>query len=93
MYRKMLQTESLESQMSAMKDNLEKEHQRWRTAQDNYERQVILQSDTIQELTKTSQALASLKEKANELQRVSDILKDENNKLKSKWESEKLVLE
>ena len=47
MYRKMLQTESLESQMSAMKDNLEKEHQRWRTAQDNYERQVILQYDTI----------------------------------------------
>lgn len=90
---KMLQIESLESQMSAMKDNLEKEHQRWRTAQDNYERQVILQSDTIQELTKTSQALASLQEKANELQRVSDILKDENSELKSKWESEKLVLE
>nr|GEV17082.1 nuclear-pore anchor [Tanacetum cinerariifolium] len=90
---KMLQIESLESQMSAMKDNLEKEHQRWRTAQDNYERQVMLQSDTIQELTKTSQALASIQEKANELQRVSDILKNENNELKSKWENEKLVLE
>ena len=61
---KMLKIESLESQMSAMKDNLEKEHQRWRTAHDNYERQVIIHSDTIKELTKTSQALDSIQEKA-----------------------------
>ncbi|KAI3733902.1 hypothetical protein L6452_13360 [Arctium lappa] len=90
---KMLRIEALESQMSAMKDDLEKEHLRWRTAQDNYERQVILQSETIQELTKTSQALASLQEEASELRRVSDFLKIENEELKSKWETEKLVLE
>ncbi|KAJ0492502.1 putative nucleoprotein TPR/MLP1 [Helianthus annuus] len=77
---------------SLLRDDLEKEHQRWRTAQDNYERQVILQSDTIQELTKTSQELASIKEKASELQRVFDILKAENDELKSKWETEKMVL-
>ncbi|KAM0019898.1 putative nucleoprotein TPR/MLP1 [Helianthus debilis subsp. tardiflorus] len=90
---KTLHVEALESQLSAMKDDLEKEHQRWRTAQDNYERQVILQSDTIQELTKTSQELASIKETASELQRVFDILKAENDELKSKWETEKMVLE
>ncbi|KAI3816544.1 hypothetical protein L1987_16245 [Smallanthus sonchifolius] len=90
---KTMRIEAVESQLSAMKDDLEKEHQRWRTAQDNYERQVILQSETIQELTKTSQELASFKEKASELQRVSDILKTENDELKSKWETEKLVLE
>ncbi|KAJ9554209.1 hypothetical protein OSB04_018254 [Centaurea solstitialis] len=90
---KMLRIEALESQMSAMKDDLEKEHLRWRTAQDNYERQVILQSETIQELTKTSQALASLQEEASELRRLSDSLKIENEDLKSKWETEKLVLE
>ncbi|KAI7748396.1 hypothetical protein M8C21_013914 [Ambrosia artemisiifolia] len=90
---KTLNIEALESQLSAIKDDLEKEHQRWRTAQDNYERQVILQSETIQELTKTSQELASIKEKASELQRISDILKTENDELKSKWETEKLVLE
>ncbi|KVI05373.1 Tetratricopeptide, MLP1/MLP2-like protein, partial [Cynara cardunculus var. scolymus] len=90
---KMLRIEALESQMSALKDDLEKEHLRWRTAQDNYERQVILQSETIQELTKTSQALASLQEEASELRRVSDLLRIENEELKSKWETEKLVLE
>ncbi|KAJ0725075.1 putative nucleoprotein TPR/MLP1 [Helianthus annuus] len=90
---KTLHVEALESQLSAMKDDLEKEHQRWRTAQDNYERQVILQSDTIQELTKTSQELALIKETASELQRVFDILKAENDELKSKWETEKMLLE
>ncbi|KAI3730620.1 hypothetical protein L1987_61792 [Smallanthus sonchifolius] len=90
---KMLHIEGLESQLLAMKDDSEKEHQRWRIAQDNYERQVILQSETIQELTKTSQELVLNKEKVSELQKVSDILKTENDELKSKWETEKLVLE
>lgn len=31
---------SMEVQVSALKEDLEKEHQRWRTAQTNYERQV-----------------------------------------------------
>lgn len=83
----------LESQISAMKEDLEKEHQRWRTAQDNYERQVILQSETIQELTKTSQVLAKLQEEASELRRLADLLKIENEELKIKWETEKSVLE
>nr|XP_043614030.1 nuclear-pore anchor [Erigeron canadensis] len=90
---KLLRIEGLESQMSAMKNNLENEHLRWRTAQENYERQVILQSETIQELTKTSQELAKVQEKASELERISDILKIENSELKSKWETEKLALE
>ncbi|KAI3817234.1 hypothetical protein L1987_11023 [Smallanthus sonchifolius] len=90
---KMLHIEGLESQLLAMKDDSEKEHQRWRIAQDNYERQVILQSETIQELTKTSQELVLNKEKVSELRKVSDILKTENDELKSKWETEKLVLE
>ena len=34
--------------------------------------QVILQSETIQELTKTSQALASLQEEASELRKLAD---------------------
>ncbi|KAL8224372.1 hypothetical protein R6Q57_019847 [Mikania cordata] len=90
---KSLHIEALDSQLSAMKDDLEKEHQRWRAAQDNYERQVILQSETIQELTKTSQELALIKEKASEFHREFDILKTENDELKSKWETEKKVLE
>ncbi|KAB1212855.1 Nuclear-pore anchor [Morella rubra] len=83
----------LEIQISALKEDLEKEHQRWRAAQANYERQVILQSETIQELTKTSQTLASLQEEASELRKLADALKSENNELKNKWEIEKVVLE
>ncbi|KAK4386790.1 Nuclear-pore anchor [Sesamum angolense] len=90
---KMSQVVVMESRISALKDDLEREHQRWRSAQDNYERQVILQSETIQELTKTSQALASAQEETTELRKVVDALKTENIDLKSKWETEKLAIE
>lgn len=90
---KMSQIAILETQLSAVKDNLEKEQQKWRTAQTNYERQVILQSETIQELTKTSQALASLQEEASHLHNVTNSLEVENNELKAKWETEKSMLE
>ncbi|GER37546.1 nuclear pore anchor [Striga asiatica] len=104
---KMSQIVVFESQLSALKDDLETEHQRWRTAQDNYERQhqikpnasvdelklVILQSETIQELTKTSQALASAQNETSELNKVVDHLKTENANLKSKWETESSTIE
>nr|BAO49712.1 nuclear pore complex protein TPRb [Nicotiana benthamiana] len=82
---KMSQISNLEAQITALKDDLDKEHQRWRAAQVNYERQVILQSETIQELTRTSQALAALQEESSELRKISDILETENNELKAKW--------
>ncbi|KAL8134769.1 nuclear-pore anchor isoform X1 [Apium graveolens] len=90
---KMSQITILETQLLAMKDSLEEEQQKWRTAQNNYERQVILQSETIQELTKTSQALASLQKEASDLRNVTNLLKAENSDLKAKWETEKLMLE
>nr|GMD57863.1 nuclear-pore anchor isoform X1 [Ipomoea batatas] len=78
---KMSQIGVMEMQISSLKDDLEKEHQRWQAAQANYERQVILQSETIQELTRTSQALASLQEETSKLHKMSDALKSENNKI------------
>ncbi|KAK8705798.1 hypothetical protein V6N13_049389 [Hibiscus sabdariffa] len=83
----------LETQISSMKENLENEHEKWRAAQANYERQVILQSETIQELTKTSQELALLKEEASELRKLVDFHRSENAELKAKWEMEKSILE
>ncbi|XP_042060222.1 nuclear-pore anchor-like [Salvia splendens] len=83
----------MESQISTLKEDLESEHKKWRTAQDNYERQVILQSETIQELMKTSQALDLAQKEASELRKVVDVLKTENVELKSKWETEKLAIE
>lgn len=90
---KMSQIAAIEIQISALKDDLENEHRRWRSAQDNYERQVILQSETIQELTKTSQALALLQKEASELRKLADAKNAENNELKGKWEVEKSMLE
>ncbi|CAK7326022.1 unnamed protein product [Dovyalis caffra] len=84
---------SLEIQISNLKEDLEREHERWRAAQANYERQVILQSETIQELTKASQALASLQEEASELRKLADAQKSENDELRSKWEVEKSMIE
>ncbi|XVE53404.1 hypothetical protein DITRI_Ditri03aG0000200 [Diplodiscus trichospermus] len=84
---------ALEIKISSMKENLEKEHEKWRAAQANYERQVILQSETIQELTKTSQELAVLRAEASELRKFADAHKSENAELKAKWETEKLILE
>ncbi|KAL7103174.1 hypothetical protein ACP275_08G163600 [Erythranthe tilingii] len=83
----------MESQISALKEDLEREHQRWRAAQDNYERQVILQSETIQELTKTSHALASEQKETSELRKAVDLLTTENRDLKSKWETEILAID
>ncbi|CAK9179681.1 unnamed protein product [Ilex paraguariensis] len=90
---KMSQIVVMETQISALKDDLETEHQRWRTSQANYERQVILQSETIQELTKTSQALASLQEEASKLRKSADTLKIQNDELKVNFEAEKFMLE
>ncbi|XP_020208398.1 nuclear-pore anchor-like [Cajanus cajan] len=74
------QISEMEIQISGLKENLEMEHQKWRAAQTNYERQVVLQSKTIQELTKTSEALALLKEEASELRKLANTQKIENVK-------------
>ncbi|XP_027342867.1 nuclear-pore anchor isoform X2 [Abrus precatorius] len=87
------QISAMEIQISGLKEHLDKEQQKWRAAQTNYERQVILQSETIQELTKTSEALALLQEEASELRKLADAQKIENNELKAKWDEEKARLE
>ncbi|CAO2842787.1 unnamed protein product, partial [Amaranthus hypochondriacus] len=90
---KVCQIESMEVQVTMLKDDLEREHQRALAAQANYERQVILQSETIQELTKTSQALASLQEEASELRKSVAAYQSENNELKAKWDVQKAEME
>ncbi|BAT93110.1 hypothetical protein VIGAN_07201200 [Vigna angularis var. angularis] len=87
------QISALEIQLSGLKENLDREHQKWRAAQTNYERQVVLQSETIQELTKTSEALSLLQEEASELRKLNNTQKVENNELKARWEEEKAQLE
>ncbi|KAL9234131.1 hypothetical protein vseg_009035 [Gypsophila vaccaria] len=83
----------MEVQVSVLKEDLERAHQRAHAVQANYERQVIMQSDTIQELTKTSQALALVQEEASTLRRTVEAYKSENNDLKAKWVADKTEFE
>ncbi|KAL9262657.1 Nuclear-pore anchor-like protein [Drosera capensis] len=89
---KIIEVESMEVQIRALREEVDREHKRWRVAQDNYERQVILQSETIKELTQTSQALLSLQDEASELRKCVDAYKRENDELKAKWVVETSIL-
>ncbi|KAL9265265.1 Nuclear-pore anchor-like protein, partial [Drosera capensis] len=89
---KIIEVESMEVQIRALREEVDREHKRWRAAQDNYERQVILQSETIKELTQTSQALLSLQDEASELRKCVDAYKCENDELKAKWVVETSIL-
>ncbi|KAK4797432.1 hypothetical protein SAY86_029758 [Trapa natans] len=84
---------SLETKISLLEDKWKSEHERWRSAHANYERQVILQSETIQELTRTSEVLALLQEETSGLRKSADMLKRENDELKSRWSTDKSLLE
>ncbi|XP_066322569.1 nuclear-pore anchor-like isoform X1 [Miscanthus floridulus] len=86
------QLEKLEIELASSKSSLDEQYKRWRTAQDNYERQVILQSETIQELTNASKQLSSLQHEITVLRQTADALKTENDCLRSSAEQEKIGL-
>ncbi|KAF8729494.1 hypothetical protein HU200_017432 [Digitaria exilis] len=86
------QIESLEMELASSKNALDEQYKRWRTAQDNYERQVILQSETIQELTNTSKQLSSLQNEITILRQTADAQKAENDALRTIGEQEKIGL-
>uniref|UniRef100_A0A0D9VKV6 Uncharacterized protein n=1 Tax=Leersia perrieri TaxID=77586 RepID=A0A0D9VKV6_9ORYZ len=89
---KVLQIEKLEIELASSKNALDEQHKRWRSAQDNYERQVILQSETIQELTSTSKQLSSLQQDIIVLQQTVEAQKAENDALRTLGEQEKIEL-
>ncbi|XP_062220247.1 nuclear-pore anchor-like [Phragmites australis] len=84
--------ENLEIELASSKSALDEQYKRWRTTQDNYERQVILQSETIQELTNTSKQLSSLQHEITMLRQTADAQKAENDALRTFGEQEKVVL-
>uniref|UniRef100_A0ACD5YQH7 Uncharacterized protein n=1 Tax=Avena sativa TaxID=4498 RepID=A0ACD5YQH7_AVESA len=75
---KVARIDNLEVELATSKCALDEQCKRWRTAQDNYERQVILQSETIQELTNTSKHLSSLQQEMAMLRQTADAQKAEN---------------
>ncbi|KAG1327011.1 putative Nuclear-pore anchor [Cocos nucifera] len=76
--QKMTQIEVLEFQILSLKDDLDMEHKRWQNSQDNYQRQVVLQAETLQELTNTSKELSSLQSEVPKLWEILDVQKTEN---------------
>ncbi|TKW41528.1 hypothetical protein SEVIR_1G322200v4 [Setaria viridis] len=86
------QVEKLEMELASSKSALDEQYKRWRTAQENYERQVILQSETIQELTNTSKQLSSLQHEITILRQTADAQKAENDALRTLGEQEKVGL-
>eukprot|EP01018_Ginkgo_biloba_P028799 Gb_36757 [translate_table: standard] len=92
-YLKSRQMEEAQICITALKEDLEKEHDNWRTAQNNYERQVVLQAETIRELSRTSESLATLQDEVLELRKVADAVKIEYESSKVSWEMENASLQ
>ncbi|KAE8812824.1 Nuclear-pore anchor [Hordeum vulgare] len=90
--QKVARIENLEVELASSKSALDEQCKRWRSAQDNYERQVILQSETIQELTNTSKQLSSLQQEMAMLRQTADAHKAENDALRTSGEQEKIEL-
>ncbi|XP_062222059.1 nuclear-pore anchor-like isoform X3 [Phragmites australis] len=86
------QVENLGIELASSKSALDDQYKRWRTTQDNYERQVILQSETIQELANTSKHLSSLQQEITMLHQTADEQKAENDALRTFGEQEKIGL-
>lgn len=89
---KVIQIEKLETELASSKRALDEQYKRWRSAQDNYERQVILQSETIQELTSASKELSSLQQEIIVLRQTVETQKAENDGLRTLGEHEKIEL-
>uniref|UniRef100_A0A0E0HLE5 Uncharacterized protein n=1 Tax=Oryza nivara TaxID=4536 RepID=A0A0E0HLE5_ORYNI len=89
---KVIQIEKLETELASSKRALDEQYKRWRSAQDNYERQVILQSETIQELTSASKELSSLQQEIVVLRQTVETQKAENDGLRTLGEQEKIEL-
>ncbi|CAM6048370.1 unnamed protein product [Sphagnum compactum] len=75
------------------KQEVEKLHLQWRDAQNNYKRQVLLQADTIRELTVTSDKLSKLENLEKALHGRAEKSEAELESLKVAWAVEKSALE
>lgn len=89
-----------DGRITTLKQEVDKLHQQWRDAQNNYERQVLLQADTIRDLTITSDKLSnlesverSLREQAESAQAELEMLQVSMAMEKSRLEGEKLEVE
>lgn len=82
-----------EERIKAFKSELDKEHQQWRTAQNNYERQVLLQADTIRELTMVSERNAILEKEVLEFRAKAELSVTDLTSAGVAWEMEKASLQ
>uniref|UniRef100_A0A7I4FVD3 Nucleoprotein TPR/MLP1 domain-containing protein n=1 Tax=Physcomitrium patens TaxID=3218 RepID=A0A7I4FVD3_PHYPA len=82
-----------EERISSLKHEVEKLRQQWRDAQNNYQSQVLLQADTIRELTATSEKLSNLESVEQTLRERAESAEAELGSLHVHWAMEKSSLE
>ncbi|KAH7301850.1 hypothetical protein KP509_23G046200 [Ceratopteris richardii] len=84
--------EQADERIKALRNELEKEHQQWRSSQNNYERQVLLQADTIRELTKMCEQNSVMEKELLELRRKVELTDADFASSRISWEMEKASL-
>ncbi|KAJ7568540.1 hypothetical protein O6H91_01G036800 [Diphasiastrum complanatum] len=82
-----------EEQIQALKEDLDRQYIQWREAQCNYERQVLLQADTIRELNSASEKLSKLEKEVAEFQKRAEKAEADLLSARVSWEMEKSCLE
>lgn len=82
-----------EEKVSTLKVEVDKLRQQWRDAQNNYERQVLLQAETIRELTTASDKLSILESAERSLRERAESAEADLGTLHVKWAMEKSSLE
>ncbi|XXG77177.1 hypothetical protein AAC387_Pa08g1378 [Persea americana] len=91
-YVKLSHIAGMEMQITSLKEDVVKEHQLFVSAHNNYQRQVMMESETIKELKITSDEAKTLQAEVSELRNVADARKSEIDALKATWVAEKSVL-
>ncbi|KAL3677732.1 hypothetical protein R1sor_020688 [Riccia sorocarpa] len=78
--------------VNSLQKEVEKYHHQWRDAQRNYERQVLLQADTIRELTHSEEKLTNLEESEASMRKQAEIAEAQLASAQVAWAMEKSAL-
>ncbi|CAM6117186.1 unnamed protein product [Calypogeia fissa] len=82
-----------EVKIKTLKLEVDKYHHQWREAQQNYERQILLQADTIRELTAASDRLTKLEQEEAALRIQAETAESQLASFQVSWAMEKSSLE
>ncbi|GBG81739.1 hypothetical protein CBR_g33917 [Chara braunii] len=88
-----VEIEEARARINVLKQDVERHHKQWREAQNNYERQVMLQADTIRELSSASERLTRLEQVERAARARAETAEAELAALQVSWAAERAALE